>query len=115
MTAAGVGGPITGKGAHLFVVDDPIKGDEQARSASFRQKQWEWWQSVATTRLRPSEPALVRNDAGVVHAVGQSGDHRAAWRKRCYRWPPDPGDLVDCITRARQAVPPMRARSRPRS
>jgi predicted phage terminase large subunit-like protein len=53
MTAAGVGGPITGKGAHLLIVDDPIKNDEEARSATFREKQWQWWQSVATTRLRP--------------------------------------------------------------
>ena len=53
MTAAGVGGPITGKGAHLLIIDDPIKNDEEARSASFREKQWQWWQSVATTRLRP--------------------------------------------------------------
>ncbi len=53
MTAAGVGGPITGKGAHLLIVDDPIKNDEEARSSTFREKQWDWWQSVATTRLRP--------------------------------------------------------------
>jgi predicted phage terminase large subunit-like protein len=53
MTTAGVGGPITGKGAHLFIVDDPIKNDEQARSSSHRQKQWDWWQSTASTRLRP--------------------------------------------------------------
>ena len=36
MTAAGVGGPITGKGAHLLIVDDPIKNDEEARSSTFR-------------------------------------------------------------------------------
>ncbi|MBA3481822.1 MAG: hypothetical protein H0T51_08410 [Pirellulales bacterium] len=59
MTAAGVGGPITGKGAHLLIVDDPIKNDEEARSASFRQKQWDWWQSVATTRLRPGALIVV--------------------------------------------------------
>jgi predicted phage terminase large subunit-like protein len=53
MVTAGVGGPITGKGAHLLIVDDPIKNDEEARSPIQRQKQWEWWQSVATTRLRP--------------------------------------------------------------
>ena len=34
MTTAGVGGPITGKGAHLLIVDDPIKNDEEARSAT---------------------------------------------------------------------------------
>ncbi len=53
MTTAGVGGPITGKGAHLLVVDDPIKNDEEARSTLHRQKQWDWWQSTASTRLRP--------------------------------------------------------------
>ena len=53
MTTAGVGGPITGKGAHLLIVDDPIKNDEEARSPLHRQKQWDWWQSTAGTRLRP--------------------------------------------------------------
>jgi predicted phage terminase large subunit-like protein len=59
MTTAGVGGPITGRGAHLLIVDDPIKNDEEARSASHRQKQWDWWQSTATTRLRPGGLAIV--------------------------------------------------------
>ncbi len=53
MTTAGVGGPITGKGAHLLIIDDPIKNDEEARSPMIRQKQWDWWQSTASTRLRP--------------------------------------------------------------
>ena len=53
MMTAGVGGPITGKGANLLIVDDPTKNDEEARSATCRTRQWEWWQSVATTRLRP--------------------------------------------------------------
>jgi predicted phage terminase large subunit-like protein len=59
MTSAGVGGPITGKGAHLLIVDDPIKNDEEARSSTFRQKLWEWWMSVATTRLRPGALLVV--------------------------------------------------------
>jgi predicted phage terminase large subunit-like protein len=53
MVTAGVGGPITGKGADLLIIDDPIKNDEEARSSSFREKQWDWWQSVASTRIRP--------------------------------------------------------------
>lgn len=59
MTTAGVGGAITGKGAHLLIVDDPIKNDEEARSAKHRQKQWDWWQSVATTRMRPGGLIIV--------------------------------------------------------
>lgn len=59
MSTAGVGGPLTGKGAHLLIVDDPIKNDAEARSARIRQKQWEWWQSVASTRLRSGALAVV--------------------------------------------------------
>ena len=32
MVSAGVGGPLTGKGANLLIIDDPIKNDEEARS-----------------------------------------------------------------------------------
>jgi predicted phage terminase large subunit-like protein len=30
-----------------------LKNDEEARSATHRQKQWDWWQSTASTRIRP--------------------------------------------------------------
>jgi phage terminase large subunit-like protein len=53
MVTAGVGGPITGRGAHLLVIDDPLKNAEQAASATIREKQWEWWLSTARTRLEP--------------------------------------------------------------
>jgi predicted phage terminase large subunit-like protein len=53
MRTAGAGGAITGKGAHLLIVDDPIKNAEEANSAVHRQKIWEWFQSVAFTRLEP--------------------------------------------------------------
>ena len=51
MVTAGVGGAITGKTADLFVIDDPVKNDEQARSPTYREKLWSWYQSVARTRL----------------------------------------------------------------
>lgn len=53
MQTAGVSGPITGKGADLLIVDDPVKNAEEANSYVFRQKAWDWWQSVAYTRLEP--------------------------------------------------------------
>ena len=59
MMTAGVAGPITGKGAHLLIIDDPIKNDSEARSAFHRQKQFDWWQSTASTRLRSGGLALV--------------------------------------------------------
>jgi predicted phage terminase large subunit-like protein len=51
--AVGVGGPITGRGAHLLIIDDPIKGREDADSPTQRRKLIEWFQSVAYTRLMP--------------------------------------------------------------
>jgi predicted phage terminase large subunit-like protein len=50
MWAAGAGGPITGKGFMLGIVDDPIKGVEDAESAVMREKLWDWWQRVFLTR-----------------------------------------------------------------
>ena len=51
--AVGVGGSITGRGAHLLLIDDPIKGREDADSETMRKKLKEWYQSVAYTRLMP--------------------------------------------------------------
>jgi predicted phage terminase large subunit-like protein len=51
MTTAGVGGPITGFGAHLLIIDDPIKNDDEANSATRRQKLLDWYKAVAYTRL----------------------------------------------------------------
>jgi predicted phage terminase large subunit-like protein len=50
MWTAGAGGPITGKGGGLLVVDDPIKNAEDAASKVLRDKTWEWWQTVFLTR-----------------------------------------------------------------
>jgi predicted phage terminase large subunit-like protein len=51
MTAAGVGGAITGMGADLFIVDDPFKNREEVESEARRESVWEWWTSSAYTRL----------------------------------------------------------------
>lgn len=58
-TAAGVGGGITGKGAHVLIVDDPIKNQEEADSALVRDRLWDWYQSTAYTRLAPGGGVLV--------------------------------------------------------
>ena len=53
MNALGVGGAITGRGANVFIIDDPVKNAEEAHSQTFREKQWDWYQSVVYTRLEP--------------------------------------------------------------
>jgi predicted phage terminase large subunit-like protein len=57
--AAGIGGPITGKGAHVLVIDDPVKNAEEADSADAREKIWEWYLSTAYSRLAPGGGVLV--------------------------------------------------------
>lgn len=57
--AAGVGGGITGKGAHVLIIDDPIKNAEEADSAVTRESIWDWYGSTAYTRLAPGAGVLI--------------------------------------------------------
>lgn len=49
-TFVGVGGSLTGRGAHLLIIDDLIKDYEQARSQAFRDRAWDWFTKVAMSR-----------------------------------------------------------------
>lgn len=51
--AVGVGGPITGRGAHLALIDDPIKNRQDADSEVVRESVWKWYTSTLRTRLMP--------------------------------------------------------------
>lgn len=57
--AVGMGGPITGRGAHVAIIDDPTKGREDAESELQRRKQKEWYSSVLRTRLMPGGAIVV--------------------------------------------------------
>ena len=57
--AAGVGGGITGKGAHILVIDDPVKNRDDAESQNARESTWDWYTSTAYTRLAPGGGVLV--------------------------------------------------------
>lgn len=58
-TAAGVGGGITGKGATILIIDDPIKNQDEADSVIVRDSLWDWYWSTAYTRLAPGGGVLV--------------------------------------------------------
>lgn len=53
-TSVGIGGPITGRGADVLLIDDPIKNREEAESEIIRRKHWDWFISTAWTRLEPN-------------------------------------------------------------
>ena len=57
--AAGVGGPITGKGFHVGIIDDPIKNAEEATSEVIRARHKEWYSSTFYTRAEPDAIIVV--------------------------------------------------------
>lgn len=59
LIATGVGGPLTGRGVTLLVIDDALKNREEAESPVIRQKHWDWFTSTALTRLEPGGSVLV--------------------------------------------------------
>lgn len=57
--ATGIGGTITGFGAHVLSIDDPHKDRRDADSPRIRQSVHEWYQSTALARLEPDAAILL--------------------------------------------------------
>ena len=57
--SAGVGSGITGRGAHIALIDDPIKNREEADSETHRRRVWDWFTNVLYTRLMPGGAVIL--------------------------------------------------------
>ncbi len=58
--AAGVGGAITGRRGNLIVIDDPVKGHEDADSKPMRDRAFSWFNRDLKTRLsQDSDPIII--------------------------------------------------------
>lgn len=57
--STGVGGGITGQGADILIIDDPIKDRAEAGSQTIRTGIWDWFTSTAYTRLSPGGGVIV--------------------------------------------------------
>ena len=57
--AAGVGTSITGRGANLFIIDDPIKDRATAESETYRNGVWDWYRSVAYSACSPARSIVL--------------------------------------------------------
>lgn len=57
--AVGVGGPLTGHGCHMLLIDDPVKDAAAAGSATVRQGIWDWYATTALTRVAPGGGVLI--------------------------------------------------------
>ncbi len=49
--AAGIAGSVTGRPADLLIIDDPVKNQDEAFSATIHNRNIQWWASTASTRL----------------------------------------------------------------
>lgn len=114
--AVGVGGPLTGRGAHLLLIDDPVKNREDAESEVIRKKTKDWYTSTAYTRLMPGGRIVIiqtrwheddltgwllsehkHENWTVLDLPAISDDGKALW--------PDQYDLV-ALERIKKALPP---------
>lgn len=58
-SVAGIGSRITGTGAHLLILDDPIRDFQDAHSEKVLDGIWDWFWSTAYTRLSPDGAVIV--------------------------------------------------------
>jgi len=59
MVTAGIGGPITGRGGNLLIIDDPVKNWEQAVSDVYQRKTIDWFNSTLYTRAEPNASIIL--------------------------------------------------------
>jgi len=57
--AAGIGVGITGRGANVGIIDDPVKDQEAAQSETIRENTYGWYQSTFRSRLAPGGGILI--------------------------------------------------------
>jgi hypothetical protein len=59
LRAVGVGGGVTGRGADLIVIDDPVKSREEANSQAYRDRVYDWFRDDLYTRQEPGAAMLL--------------------------------------------------------
>jgi hypothetical protein len=59
LTCVGAGGTLTGKGADMLIIDDPVKNQEEAMSEVIRDKTCEWFTSTGYSRLEPNASLII--------------------------------------------------------
>lgn len=57
--SSGVGSSITGRGADVAIIDDPIKNSEEAKSSTIKEKIIDWYESTLLTRLEPEGAVIL--------------------------------------------------------
>lgn len=84
VVTVGIGGALTGRPVDgCLIIDDPVKDRAQADSPTFRDRAWDWWTDVGSTRLHPGTPVVVvltRWHEDDLAGRLQNGPDSALWR-----------------------------------
>lgn len=59
LKTVGVGGALTGTSVDVGIIDDPIKDAMEAYSSIFRDRLWDWYNTVFATRLHNESQQLI--------------------------------------------------------
>lgn len=59
LKSVGVGSPLTGTSVDIGIIDDPIKDHVEAHSPVYRDKVWNWYETVFSTRLHNESQQLI--------------------------------------------------------
>jgi len=84
--AAGVGGALAGRGADLFVIDDPhSEQDMKANSRLAFDSAWQWFQQGPLQRLMPNGAIIViMTRWSLIDLTGRLIDYKSLWPEQ---WP----------------------------
>lgn len=59
MISTGIMGSLTGEGADLMIIDDPVKNKHEAYSKTYRDRVWDEWEATLSTRLHDGASVIV--------------------------------------------------------
>ncbi len=57
--SVGIGSGLTGHGADIAIIDDPVKDQQEADSLTYRERVWNWYTSTLYTRLEKNGQVLL--------------------------------------------------------
>lgn len=84
MFTAGVGGPLTGRGGDLLLIDDYVKNAEEADSPTYQQRAIDWWNTTFRTRAEPNASIIIlatrwhQHDL-IGYLTSEDNENRSEW------------------------------------
>lgn len=80
--SAGKGGSITGYGGNMLLIDDPVKGIEDAFNENQLNKDWDWYTGTWISRMEPTALEIINHTPWAKQDISgriQSGEDKHLW------------------------------------